>query len=58
MLQCLFPTLVDECNQNPLKKAQARIGWNTEAWGSRTAPDHTDYHPGLLNTREEPEDVV
>ena len=26
--------------------------------GSCAAPDHTDYHLGLLNTREEPEDVV
>ena len=54
MLQCLLPTLVDQCHQNPLKRAQARVGCNTGGWGSGAAPDYTDYHLGLLNTREEP----
>ena len=33
-LQCLLPTLVDECHQNPLKRSQARVGWNTGGWGA------------------------
>ena len=58
MLQCLFPTFVDECHQNTLKRAQARVVWNTGDWGGGAAPDYMDYHLGLLNTREEPKDVV